>query len=356
MLTRAVSRYEAFQRPATQRIQLVENSADWEESLPPSRVNSELMPWDRVALAARKEGDRLKAEAVHLLNKLKDSPAATLALESSRKCFTWAKADQGKSGLDLIARDIVLFDLRSDAERELEAALAASKGHDTQTALLAVQNARIKYVEAACQKEAQDLGKLHACLEGDAKLENVKEFLCSGPTADGTIVLVALDAAKVAYQEVAVLRASGLRVWIARASGHLEQITRVHAFVTHWLEFINVSRRIEAIAATILSGDVSSQMGRRASLKQQRSKRGAKSPPAATQLAKILDQAAASLNEIQQIAQKLPWGLCIAVDTLDRCLADCEARYAKCFPAFPLDQTYSRRIIPPNLHSDELKG
>ena len=336
MLVRAVNRYEAYLRPATQRSQLKENPVVWDNGLPFSNVPSDISPWDRVALAARKEGDRLKTEAVHALNKLKDSHAAQLALESSRACFTWAKAE-GKSGLDLIARDIVLFNLRFEAERELDAALTASKSHDTTTALLCVENARQKYIEAACQKEAQDLGKLYACLEADANFEKVTGFLSSGPNADGAAVLSALAAAKIAYQEVTVLRASGLRVWIARASGHLEQITRVHTFIRYWLEFDHVSRRIEAIASPSTLEEDSPAVARRASLKQ-RSKRGAKMPPAALQLLKILEQAAIALDAITQIAQRFPWGLCITIDSLSLCLVDCEARYAKCFPTFPLDR------------------
>ena len=335
MLVRAVSRYEAYQRPAAQRAQL-EGSVFCQGALPPSNVPSDTTPWDRVALAARKEGDRFKMEAVHALNKLKNSNAATVALETSRECYNWAKVE-GKSGLDLITRDILLFNLRSEAEHELDAALTASKNHDTKTALVCVQNARLKYIEAACQKEAQDLSKLHACLEADADLENVKGFLCSDPTSDGATVLVALSAAKAAYQEVAVLRASGLRVWIARASGHLEQIIRVHTFVTHWLEFNNVSRRIEAIATVASSEDAPSMTARRASIKQQRSKRGNKVPAAAIQLSKVFEQAAMALDDIKHIAQRLPWGLCITIASLSTCLRDCEACYDRCFPTFPLD-------------------
>ena len=116
--------------------------------------------------------------------------------------------------------------------------------------------------------------------------------------------------------------------------------------MTHWLDFDLVSRRIQAIAATPVSDDGSLAVGRRASLKQQRSKRGAKIPPAALQLSKILEQASAALADIKQIAQRFPWGICITIDSLEACLIDCEARYIKCFPAFPRDESMHSSQVP----------
>ena len=199
------------------------------------------------------------------LTKKKDPVESEARLLEAIACYEWAGASLDKCGVGAIRRDIDFFNLRRRADDMLERAFDVAQGHETQRALGLLEDARRMYTEAGSAKQVADMTCVENCLRADLTLDTVEGLFGSREAKPLTSAVAAgggggseltnvssaaadiLEEARQVYQATAMLRASGLRMWIGQASAKVEQIAQLHAFIMGWRDF---ELAIEANAGT----------------------------------------------------------------------------------------------------------
>ena len=97
---------------------------------------------------------------------------------------------------------------------------ASNRSEEANSAIDQLTAAQAIYTDVGQTKESGDLEKLKSGLEADHTLHLALE------ASQIEAVAVAVQGCRAAYGGVSLLRAKGLKKWIARASELLEQITK----------------------------------------------------------------------------------------------------------------------------------
>ncbi|KAJ1457322.1 hypothetical protein M885DRAFT_515314 [Pelagophyceae sp. CCMP2097] len=288
ILTRSRTKYHFFLKHATPRIAAIKSSKE---------LFQQVQPLPFVAAAARRLGDKSKADATTALYKAKDTLQAQKCLDAATRCFQWASRGRAdtQASLDGLRAEIAVHVFKDRAEACLSSAFSAVAAVDVtgsaeahETALSELLEAFELFSCAACSKESADVRKLQHAIQADQTLRNAVEAMTNptharapnapkafspedlpesdaqpesdalmhstapaskapAPAPDEPLVqktrapfsdmLAALAKSRSSLKAVCGLRATTLRRWIARGAERLDQVTKIEGFLVSAAKF-----------------------------------------------------------------------------------------------------------------------